>query len=114
MHKLLLLLKRRPDISPEAFRAYYEGSHAPLCMKYMAGVDRYVRRYLDPAPGTPEPEYDVITEVWFKDRATLDIVLRNAAKDAMPADVIADEARLFDRSKSRFCAVTECETGMRA
>ena len=31
-------------------------------------------------------------------------------RDAMPPAVIADEERFLDRSKSRFCAVEECET----
>lgn len=114
MHKVFVMLKRRPGMSPEAFRAHYEGVHAPLCMKYMAGVDRYVRHYLAPAPGIKEPEYDVITELWFKDKATLDLVLEHAAKDTMPDDVIADEENLFDRARSRFCAVADFETEMPA
>ncbi len=110
--KLLIFLKRRPGLSREDFRAYYETHHVPLCLKYMAGVSRYFRRYLEPAPGMPEMEADVVTEVWMKSRAALDHVLANAAKDQLPPDVLADEQKLFDRSKSRFCAVVECETEM--
>jgi hypothetical protein len=110
VHKLLIFLKRRPGLSREEFRSYYESNHAPLCLKYMAGVERYVRRYLEPAPGMPEMEADVITEVWFRHRTALDHVLATAAQDQLPPDVLADEQHLFDRSKSRFCAVTECET----
>jgi hypothetical protein len=110
VHKLIILLKRRPDLSREEFRRHYEHVHAPLCLKYMTGVDRYVRRYLDHAPGTPEPAYDVITEVWMKHQVALDYVLANAAKDQLPADVLADEENLFDRRLSRFCAVIECES----
>ena len=110
--KLLIFLKRRPGLGREEFRRYYEGVHAPLCLTYMAGVSRYVRRYLEPAPGMPEMEADVVTEVWMKDQAALDYVLANAAGDRLPPDVLADEHKLFDRSKSRFCAVIECETEM--
>jgi len=112
VHKLLIFLKRRPGLSRDEFRAYYEGNHVPLCMKYMSGVDRYFRRYLEPASGMPEMEADVITEVWFRHRAALDYVLATAAQDQLPPDVLADEQHLFDRAKSRFCAVTECETEM--
>jgi hypothetical protein len=112
VHKLLIFLKRRPGLSHEEFRSYYEGNHVPLCMKYMSGVDRYFRRYLEPASGMPEMEADVITEVWFHSRAALDYVLATAAQDQLPPDVLADEQHLFDRSRSRFCAVTECETEM--
>ena len=110
MHKLLLFLKRKPGLSREEFRDYYEGRHVPLCLKYMAGAERYVRRYLEPTPGMSEPEFDVITELWFKDRRSVDSVLATLTKDAMPADVITDELNLFDRTKSRHHAVFECET----
>ena len=112
MHKLLIFLKRKPGMSREAFRDYYENRHVPLCLTYMAGAQRYVRRYLEPYPGQPEPDFDVITELWFEDRATLDIVMATLARDAMPADVIADELNVFDRARSRFCAVSESETDL--
>lgn len=110
MHKLLIFLKRKPGMSLDDFRGYYERHHVPLIMKYMAGPERYFRRYLEPTDGMPEMDFDVITEVWFKDRATVDIVLSAMAKDAMPADVIIDEHNVFDRSKSRFHIVSESET----
>ena len=81
----------------------------PLCMKYMAGPVRYLRRFVEHPEGRPELDFDVITEVWFNDKATLDIVVDFNTRDAMPADVIADEEKFLDRSKSRFCAVEECE-----
>jgi hypothetical protein len=108
--KLLMFLKRKPGTSLAEFRAYYEDHHVPLCMKYMAGPVRYLRRFVDHPPGLPELDFDVITEVWFKDRATRDVVIDFNTRDAMPADVIADEHRFLDRTRSRFCAVEECET----
>jgi EthD domain len=109
-HKLLLFLKRRPGMSREAFRDYYEHQHMPMAMKYMAGPTRYMRRYLEPSPDMPEPDFDVITEIWFTDRKTLDMVIHAMAKDMMPPEVIADEEKLFDRSASRAYAVSEYET----
>jgi hypothetical protein len=40
------------------------------------------------------------------------LMARNSTMDAMPADVIADEANVFDRQKSRHHAVFECETAL--
>jgi uncharacterized protein (TIGR02118 family) len=110
MHKLLLFMKRKPGMSHEAFRDYYENRHVPLCMNYMAGAERYFRRYLEPVEGMPEMEFDVITELWFKDRVAIDMIIKTMKKDAMPADVIADEHNLFDRPKTRFHAIFEAET----
>ncbi len=110
MHKLLIFLKRKPGMSLEAFRDYYENRHIPLCMKYMAGAECYRRRYIEHGD---ELDFDVITELGFADKATRDIVLDTLARDAMPADVIADELNVFDRGKSRFFAIAECETDPR-
>jgi uncharacterized protein (TIGR02118 family) len=112
MHKLLLMMKRRPGMGLAEFRHYYENQHVPLCMRYMQGAERYVRRYLEPSPGFDEPEFDVITELWFKDRAAVDAIIAIMARDGMPADVIADEANLFDRARTRAYAVEECETDL--
>jgi len=110
VHKLLIFLKRRPGTNLAAFREYYEQHHVPLCLKYMAGPVRYRRTYLEPMEGMPEPEFDVVTQLWFAEADMRDGVLAALAADRMPADVIADEETFIDRSKSRFHAVSECET----
>lgn len=110
VHKLLLFMKRRSDISVGAFREYYESKHVPLCMRYMRGATRYVRRYLEPVDGMAEPEFDVITELWFTARAPVDAIIATLRNDAMPDDVIADELEFIDRAKSRFHAVIDVET----
>ena len=49
-----------------------------------------------------EPEYDVITEVWYDDRATferLEEALRR--RPDVIAAIVADEEKIFDRTKSR-------------
>ena len=113
MHKILIFLKRRPGVSVEAFRDYYETRHAPLCRQYMKGADRYIRRFIDPLPdaeGNVAPfDYDVVTETWFADRATFDLVCKYAARGVLPPDVVEDEERLFDRAATRFVTVTESE-----
>jgi hypothetical protein len=114
-HKILVFLKRRPGMSLEAFRDYYENHHMPLCLNYAQGMTRYVRRYidhpLDPDTGAvQELDYDVITELWFSDRAIRDAALKFAGRGILPKDVIADEEKLFDRPRNRMVAISECET----
>lgn len=115
VHKILLFMKRRPDISVEAFRAYYESTHAPLATKYSAGIDRYVRRYIEPQPHPEtgiweEPPFDVITELWFKDEAIYKGTLRYITSTIMPDIIVEDEKQLFDRSSFRIATVVEQET----
>ena len=114
-YKILLFMARKPGLSVDDFRDYYERVHAPLATKYSRGISRYIRRYIDrqPHPETGSGEdipYDVITELWFEDekiyRGTLDY-MKTAI---MPDDIIADELNLFDRSSFRIAMVVEKET----
>ena len=115
--KILMFLKRRPGMSLDAFRDYYEGVHSKLGEKYGVGLCKYVRRYVEPLPGSPpgrahELDFDVVTETWFEDRSIFEKVAGFLSSGELPADVLADEERLFDRSKSRFVTVTECESNL--
>ena len=114
-YKIVMLMKRRPGMSVEAFREYYEKHHAPLCAGYAQGMTRYVRRYLDaqPHPETGpagELAYDVITELWFDDKATFKGTLEYLTTSIMPDEVVEDEKQLFDRSSFRIATYVECET----
>ena len=117
MFKILLFLKRRPGMSVQDFRDYYENVHSKLGEKYSNGVSRYIRRFLDPQPNAEtgtndELPYDVITELWFDNEATYRSTVQYLATSIMPDDVVEDEKNLFDRTKSRMATVVECESVM--
>jgi hypothetical protein len=113
VHKILLFMKRRPDLSVEAFRAYYENHHAPLAATYSRGISRYVRRYLDPQPHPETGAFtdgpDVITELWFDDEQVYRATLGYLTTSLMPEAIVADEANLFDRASFRIATVVERE-----
>lgn len=115
--KILLFMKRRPGISVEAFREYYETRHAPLAEKYSSGVSRYIRRYIDPQPHPETGEWvdgpDVITELWFEDEKVYRGTLAYITSSLMPDEIVADERNLFDRSSFRIATVVERESAMR-
>jgi uncharacterized protein (TIGR02118 family) len=111
-YKIILFMKRRPGMSVEAFREYYENSHAPLCESYMSGVSRYVRRYIDPQPHpetgpVDELPFDVITELWFEDEAVFRATLAYTTTTVMPDVIVEDERNLFDRTSFRIATVVE-------
>lgn len=116
-YKILLFMKRRPDITVAAFRDYYENHHAPLSERYSNGVSRYIRRYIEPQshPETGpagEPPFDVITELWFDEEKIFRATLRYITTTIMPEEIIADERHLFDRASFRIATVTECESDL--
>jgi uncharacterized protein (TIGR02118 family) len=112
MFKMIILAKRKPGMSMEAFREYYETRHAPLAMSLAPEpVAKYIRNYLTPAaPGIENP-YDVVTETWFESKEQFD---RNfAALAAAPekmAAIAADEENFFDRSSISFYTADEVES----
>jgi EthD domain len=117
-YKILLFMKRRPGMTFEAFRDYYENHHVLVCEKYISsGVSRYVRRFLTPQPNpgtgaTEDLQFDVITELWFEDEATFRGTVKYLATGILPDDVVADEKQLFDRDKTRMATVVECESAL--
>jgi hypothetical protein len=116
LYKLLLFIKRRPGLSTEAFRDYYENVHSKLALKYDTGkLKRYMRRYVEPLGGDLDAQaaaldFDVVTELWYDDKAAFDTVVKFAARGKLPPDIIADEERVFDRTKIRYITVVEHET----
>jgi hypothetical protein len=80
MFKLIMLIKKRPDLTREQFIDYYDNRHVPFMHSLLpkgAAVHRrnYVRA--SPAPEKPgltqlaeEDTWDVISEVFYEDLAT--------------------------------------------
>jgi hypothetical protein len=113
--KVMELLKRRPGMTLEEFIQRYESEHVPLAEKNIMTLRRYARRYLYPTSHViatddevREPEYDVVTELWYDDRASFERSQeRLRAKPDLIAAVVADEEHLFDRARSRIVYVEE-------
>lgn len=119
MFKTITFLKRRSGLSVEEFRDYYETHHARIGENYLTRATRYMRRYLtlvpDPISGTVvEFDYDVLTEVWFADRAEFEHAMQELGQSDVLSLIEADEEHLFDRSRNRLVLVDECESDMRA
>jgi hypothetical protein len=110
---MIFMLKRKPGLSRADFRAYYESHHRLLGEKYVPNAVRYVRRYLEPMPGPwsqPADEFDVLTELWFADQYEADRAMKHLSEPAIHEEIAQDEARLFDRPRSKVYVITECES----
>lgn len=108
MFKLFAFLKKRDDLSLEAFIEHYERRHAPLIASLAPAPLAYRRRYLTrEAPLGREKhktvDFDAMTELWFADR---DAYRAWMAAISVPA-VAEDEARFLQRDKTRAYVVEE-------
>lgn len=112
MIKMVALMKRKPGLSLEQFIERYEQYHAPFAKPHMPHAVRYERRFLRPlgnplTGGDGESVFDVLTEVWFPDRAALEADLGHIATPEMMAAFAADEEPLFDRAHHRLFLIED-------
>jgi hypothetical protein len=109
--KLVVLLKRRPELTLEEFCARYEQEHAPLAARTIppevsAGIVSYVQNHALRFDGsTTEPAYDCVTEFSFRD---LDALRRWAAWYGGPGGkVLRDDEERFMLTVERVVIATE-------
>ena len=117
MLKAVFLLKRKPGMTFEEFKSYYETTHALLGERVLPTAVRYIRRYLVPYPDSEDgsrvdTDYDVITEIWFKNRADFDAAITMLAEPNIQKEIAEDEERLMDRSKIQLFTVEEYESDL--
>jgi uncharacterized protein (TIGR02118 family) len=100
MYKKLSFLRKRPGMSTAEFVDYYEHRHVPLILALAPTPEVYKRHYVE--RGDPlnvredRVDFDVMTEIAFRDRAVFERWL--AALAAAGTRVPDDEANFLDRS----------------
>ncbi|MFW0786384.1 EthD domain-containing protein [Gordonia sp. CPCC 206044] len=115
MFKAFAMIKRKPGTSLDHLKQYYEANHVPLAIKSTPGLKRYIRRYLhtyetDAWRSGNEPPFDVITEIWFENRAAFDAGMAYLQSDRVAEAIAEDEEKVFDRQSIIFVTVDDHET----
>ena len=67
--KMMILLKKKTEISDDEFARHWLETHAPLAKK-MPGLRRYVVNIVKRPPNR-EPDYSGVVELWFDDQASM-------------------------------------------
>ena len=72
MCRIILLLKRKGDLTHDQFREHYETKHRPRAEKLINGFCiSYERHYLYSInPNDAPPIYDAVTQICYPDRET--------------------------------------------
>ncbi|MFK7896272.1 MAG: EthD domain-containing protein [Myxococcota bacterium] len=102
--KLLALLRRRSDLTPEAFHAHWTGPHAALFTETPALRDHilaYQQNHRFPADYERDPEthWDGLAEQWY---ASLEKFYAGAGGGPFEEIVAPDEERFIDRPATQF------------
>jgi uncharacterized protein (TIGR02118 family) len=109
MSKLTFCLTRLPQLSREAFQAYWFDTHAPLVASVAEAlrIRRYVQAHSLPAEASAglrasrdaPPEYDGVAELWFDSLEDM-AAHQSAETNAAAALLLEDERRFIDLAKS--------------
>tara|TARA_B100001939_G_scaffold88279_1_gene75691 strand:+ start:840 stop:1190 length:351 start_codon:yes stop_codon:yes gene_type:complete len=110
MPKLIALICKRPSVSVDEFKIYYENNHVPLIESLFPTLQDYKRTYLlesnmlnDALPleseggGTP---FDVITELTFASEDDLNQFFARGAEEEVVDAIRKDEANFLDGEKT--------------
>jgi hypothetical protein len=118
--KMIVMVKRKPGLTPEQFRDGYENSHSRIAVRLFGHLWlEYRRNYLQSGRtfegqegGVDVIEYDAISEFILRDEAALEEMGRiSAANFAM---IKEDEAKWFDQAKCWIVAAETVEEDLRA
>jgi uncharacterized protein (TIGR02118 family) len=112
MYKSIALLKRRSDLSREAFIDYYESRHVPLIRSLLPEICGYRRNFIEDEgafinAGAAARDFDVITELWYPDRGAYEAAMARYALPEVAGAIAADEENFLDRSTTRMFVVDE-------
>lgn len=105
MLKAIALLTRKSELTREEFIEHYERSHVPLILRSFPQIVECRRNFVDLTdarrmPGVPDPGFDCITEMWFKDRTGYEERLAMHADPAVGGPLSEDANQFIDMSKT--------------
>lgn len=116
LFKQVCFFKKRPDLTLEQFKDYYENGHSKLAKRigapFLPGAVRYVRRYLtvQKNPITLEeinPGYDCVMEIWWNNREDFDKAMVGVHDPKFLQQRMEDEKRLFATHSNPVVSVVE-------
>ncbi len=117
--KVIVMFRRRQDLTPEQFREHYETKHAPLALSLFPYLKEYRRNYIrhDLVHRRAQPEgapaaldFDAITEIWFESKADYERMVRDMTNPAIRDRVIEDEKKFLDRTATVVFLVDEARS----
>jgi uncharacterized protein (TIGR02118 family) len=94
MLKFMVVLYRRPDLTPAQFRHHLEQIHAPLA-RNLPGLKHYKQNHVSADPNRPHPGWDAIIELYFNDPESMEAAWASPQGAASDADlpIFADLTR---------------------
>jgi hypothetical protein len=115
MIKHIALLTKKPELPYEAFVQRYEDGHVTLVNELYPFFEAYRRNYVIPGgivtldhikAVQSLPDFDVITEFWFKDQSAVEALSRRSSETDAGERITRDEQEFLNQSRT---VIVECE-----
>src|SRR5215831_10608867 len=81
MLKFVVVLYRRPDLSPARFHEILRDEHGPMAER-IPGLRRYVQNHVAADPSRPHPGWDAVVELYWDERASMESAWRSPEGEA--------------------------------
>ncbi len=82
----MVVLYRRPDLSPAQFRRHLQDVHAPMA-KNLPGLKHYKQNHISPDPQRKSPGWDAIVELYFDNWEAMETAWASPQGAASDADL---------------------------
>jgi uncharacterized protein (TIGR02118 family) len=94
MLKFMVVIYRRPDLTPAQFRRHLEKVHGPLA-RNLPGLRKYVQNHICDDPRRQPPGWDAVVELYFDDWDAMEVAWASPQGAASDADLplFADMSR---------------------
>lgn len=108
--KVIVLARKRPDLSHAAFRDYYNNHHVHFMNRLLENGAAVHRRnfVIHPDPSNPG-DFDVISEAFYENREVAEATMRELADPEIHRQRVEDEAKFLLPESVRVFMV-ECDT----
>ncbi len=114
MIKLVALIRRNPDLTPEAFRDYWSNVHVPMIKERLPSLVRYTGSFaVDPSGVVEEgieSDFDAIVELCFADRESMERDMNGPGFQA--SDRNDSSAQLMDLANTRALVLEEVKVDL--
>ena len=107
--KMIALLHRRADLTPEAFSDHWRNNHGPLAVARQPGFWHYVQNHLVGALTADSPHYDGFGEIHY--RSVDDALTRSYDSEEGQRLIWEDVARFLDYERSPTLTTNEWVVG---
>jgi uncharacterized protein (TIGR02118 family) len=102
MLKFLVVLYRRPDITPERFHSVLRDEHGPMAER-IPGLRRYVQNHVAKDQNREHPGWDAVVELYWDDWASMEAAWLTPEGRAATAHL----AEFVDLARSTWSVVGE-------